>query len=735
MSKVETLDLTKIKVDVKDKLIEHLDTVQKVGFEEQTLLRVDWDAVDLADALEFEDDGSLDYTVVDDTTATPVNKKYFPTNEEGDAQDTEDKIYVPIIAQQKDGWVGHTRRVLIPTNRRFYDMKFHWRKTLSKQYPFLVPVFEDGWKRFLNTSFDRIGEVSKIVQGIVHLVMYANVFTSTDYDPDYQLVTTSILNNRDCCVYPAKGDPRKASYCNVSYMPIQSLREMPDIDQELLSQIQADKHIKRDDGGEAYNSGSNVPYGHLKVATYFIPGWECDDVKVKYDKKQKRKIKEEGTYELKNALILVAEDVKLKENKTIDDKLAKKYFGESHTDKVILSIVLLPSKDHNPFLLSTFEPTTNQAMYAKSKLAKYLGYQEMGNMIATVAWHGIPIKVFPPLKISGSARQKPPGYFKWAPRAGWPMDRPDDVQPMEVTVDVGAFIEFATWVERTAAKGMGITELLQGISANPSSRKTATEALEERKSGEVKVDFAAEWMNDTYLKLIVWKNALITQQSIEEEVEDLRKLWDEENRALGKKAKSNADFWKFVREESELYRNFLNFSGIIHEIEKHLLEMQRAGNKMTAQAVEQEFDYGETLYQAIIEPIQLTDVIVDGSTSEITRREAKQDFVDLIGIYKGLPLLEMGWILNIKAIDERAAKLFNEESGKYVIKLSDAIQENPALGQQLAAKGIVAPGANPNPLAQPPLPTPEGARGQIVQEETPLEEPEIPEPALNSARR
>ena len=285
------------------------------------------------------------------------------------------------------------------------------------------------------------------------------------------------------------------------------------------------------------------------------------------------------------------------------------------------------------------------------------------------------------------------------------------------------------FVYKTAGQITGGTDTLKGVDTNPSARKSATQAEDERQSGEVRIDFPAEWQNDTFLKWFVYVYSILSQSYLQQEVEDLMELWNEKSTKKGKPVDEKKK-WDFIKSKSLAFQNFLSFSNIEEKIRLRLKELRDGGMPLTA-TVAEDFIDTQLLYEAIIERLRMTNIIVDGSTSEVSAREAKQDFLDYITSFlMTLPLAEAGMSLKIKEIIRVASKLFGMPEADFVQMISQAQASNPQslMTQQAAAlqaSGVVPPevatpqeqpipeeGVEVEPTEIPPSKTSQMAEGQ-----------------------
>ncbi len=705
-------DITKI--EDQESFIKFLINLEQTAFFSRDHLEGEWRKVEAAINQQFVAQEEL--LVARSQTGSPSAEQLF--GEELDAGDLEMRLYIPLLARMMEGWVGHLRRVGIPVNRQFFRVKFDYRGKLSIKFPFLVSIFEDAWQDFYTVAFNRIKAISKLTKGQKQTVTFGNTVLNLDYDKDVGLIDTKVVNIRNFALYPPKDDPSRSNMIVKSTVPIGDLEERLDIPDNELEKLLPEGNVDHGHAG-SYSQGtdSQVPFGQVEIWTYFIPYYK--------DYKKEELTEKKQSFKLRNAIVLLGVN---KSGTTPEEKY------------ILLKVFELDNREQNPLLFSTFGPTLPNVPYDRGKLPQYIPYQALMNLLSYGAARGVAVAVDPPLLVKSTLKGTSDSY-QVAPGVMWPVEDKNDISQLEIRPNLDHFLSFIEWVEKAAAKGIGITELLEGAeSGGGSSRKTATQSVEERKSGEVRIDYIAEHQNDNYFQPFVYKYGLQSQLHMQIEVESAKEIWNlykEENPETLDDA-----FWSFATGDTEievqdqtiinpcpLYRNFLTFSNIRQRIDAKQKEIEAQAMLQTQQQSMTVPDMTfappqvpaiteEELYEAIIDPILSTNIIVEGSTGEITKREQRQDFLDLEMFFErldtptvpGMPsrLQSAGLYLDPKEVAKVASKLFNMPS----VDLVKPIGVNAAQGtsvqqppQDVAAATSASPteeGRN-TPIEEPGL--------------------------------
>ena len=680
---IKTWDISKIDESVQEQLVSQLWQVQTYGFDAVLPLLETYDAVERACNLDFKDKPSPTGQASNDSTTSqnPAIEQFLGSN--FDRGDSEHKYFLPIVAEQKEGWTGHIKRNTFPVNGKFFKVGFKWHKQLSKKFPFLVEVVEDCWNAFGEVAFSAIDAKPKLIQDAMQMVMFGQTFHGMEYDEDLELVGVRPLNARNCAIHPPTGNVDNCTKIVRSQIPISELEGYPGISEEQLDKLVPCDMVRNTSLSESDREDMNeLAYGNVRIFTFFIPS-----VRIKYGRKNQK------VFKLKNAYIHMA----VNEEGTIDES------GKSKPYMVLLEITELPSKLYCPIQYGTFGPLLAQRVYQKGKLSNYLGFNYLANMVTSTAAQAVPLKVFPPLKVPRN-RKGANHLFNWAPRAQWPLDKKDDIEAVELNINIDAFLMFLKWIYSVVGRGGGITDTLVGVDANPSSRKSATQARQETQSGEVRIDYDADWHSDTFIKYFVLSYFLLTQAYMEQQVTDLLEEWNEKT-VKRKKKPDEKKKWEFIKDNSPLFRNWLVFTNIEEKIKIKVQQLNAGGMEMTAALTEQMMST-QLLYEIAIEPLRTTNIIVEPASSDITKREKRQDFLDyVLAFLLKLPLQEQGMVLKLRKVIEQGAKLFDMPESDFVEML-----------QQAQAAGV-APSAT---TIQPGTKGPEIQ--QTPQEEVPVEE-------------
>ncbi len=683
-------------------LPEWLEKLYRAAFLSQLPLAVEWEKAQAMCDMRFTNQ---------DLILSKSSLKNAFRGEKADDDDFESLMYDPMSSRMVDTLAAHLRRVGIPVNRDIFNINYDYHGVLSDRFPFLVHLMEEAYQDFGKRAFQRGKIISKLVKGQRQSIIKGNTVLNLDYDKTMGLVDAKVLKIENFALYPPKDESDKCYKIVRSDIPESDLKIRFDIPDESLEQLIPAKEIVLQgiDVGNTqyYPSDTTLSFGRIRVWVFFIPYYRDYVTEQSTGKTQK--------FELTNALILLG----------VNELGGMKGDSSSKARKVLLKVVELDSADQCPILFSTLMPPEVGSPWGKTVLLKYRGHQTTLNQLDFAANKAVPMYIDPVKKVVSDGTMTSEDY-EIGPGSVLFCKNKDDITFETVQANLQHYILFKDHIERDFGKGFGVTELMEGTQRTKGGDKTATEASEERKSGEVKIDYIAEWQNDNYFAEFVYKYLLLSQLYMEQEVESAKVIWAEyEAQAQGQ---IQGTMWDWIKGKGPiniggkdyknpcpLYHNFLSFSKIEQKLQDKFAEMLQpnpiSGESMpfTGSIASQIFsdpNGDELLYQAIIYPIHNTDITTEASTGEVSKAAQRQNFQAAMQVYNGLDTPnEMG----VSRLGQEGLKL----NPKEIIRLTDKFYSLPS-------NKLIIP--NPQAIPQAPIPQQGNMEGQPAVSQGPTNE-------------
>ena len=559
-----------------------------------------------------------------------------------DNDDVESMMYDPMSSRMVDTLAAHLRRVGIPINRELFRIQYNYHSTLSDKYPFMVYLLEEAWEDFGPRAFQKANIVSKLVKGQKQAIIKSQTVLNLDYDKTLGLIDAKPIRVEDFALYPPKEEINKCCLVIKTHIPESDLRIRFDIPDDELVKLVPQKDIVFDGiDSNVFNPTpvtQTIPFGHIAVWVYFIPYYRDYSEEEETGKPQK--------FELRNALIMMG----VNEIATGSDKTKK------DIKKTLLKVVELDSVEECPILFSTLTAPEVGSPYCGNILLKYRGHQTTLNQLDFAFNRAVPMYIDPIKKVVSDGKQTSEDY-EVGPGGILFCNNPNDIVFEKVQANLEHYILGKDHIERDFAKGFGVSELIEGIQRTKGGDKTATESEEERKSGEVKIDYIAEWQNDNYYQQFNFKYLLLTHVYIEEEVNSSKVVWEEYEKSEEYDATINFLDWvkgkktitffgKTLNNPAPLYRNFILFSGIESKLKDKFQEFNPGiPNDQLAQQLQEnsianlmfnDTEGDEMLYQAIIQRFGFSDILIESSTGEITKLTQRDNFNQAMNILNGL---------------------------------------------------------------------------------------------------
>lgn len=680
MKNLDVLEITKNNPESIEEFKKFLLHLKTVSFGEKAQLHRDWEKAEAAVLQRFLNLSKL-YTAsgnagTPETSITNAINIDQLISESTDTTDVEMKFYLPLSSRQAQGWTGHLRRSTIPRNREFFSIKFDWHEKLSANYPELVPVLEASWKDYLMATYNRIKAASKITKAQLQSVIFGNTCMYLEYSEDLGLVDAHVINVRDMAIHSAKEDINKSKLVINYQVPITDLLDNPSLDKEIVDELKMSMALT--DDPVSYHSQENTyentetDYGMISLSTFFIPYWIS---------------KENTDLYFKNILVTVAEGQNEKKERIC----------------TILRAIELDSREQNPILFATFGPTPAGTVYYQSKILQNLPYQAMANLATSTAMQALLVATFPPLKVIDDGTMTADS-FNWYPRAIWSIRTKDDVEQMDIKSDLNAYIALMGFIEQQVQKGGGITEVNLGARTT-SVRKTAFEVEQEKQAGDVPIDYIIEHQNDNLMQPFVFKHTLLSQTYIEAEVENLIYSLKEEEKETGATL-DELKKWQYIRANSRMFKNFLIYSKIEEKIDTKIKELYQLDPEKALEI--QSINSPAFIYSLIISKFTEANVIIEGNTAEATKRELKEDLLELLQLVPTLGLEQKtGKPLDGDQVLMLFDKVYNLPISKLFKPLNKTAQENPmaaiaAAGGQVASPNTQLPQGAVTPPQVPP---------------------------------
>lgn len=689
--------ISEIDSTAREKLMKYVENIEIAAFNNYEKVKADEDFDKVEAAIEQRFTNPDEFAVTDDGEPVNINIEEFTT------KDMEGRLYMPLLAEQSIWLEGHLRRVTIPVNRQFFRVQFNSRTKLARRFPVLKPVFERAWMDYYATSFDQAHSIPKIKQLMKQAVRAANTVGMLDYDADLSLIDLLPQNFRDFAIYPPKGDPSKCKQIMRYAVDITDLKHKATIDQDILNDIIPESQVLNVD---YYNkpegkSNKNVAYDQVKLVTIFIPHYKCFYQKENEKKKQ--------VFEIENALVMMAYN-----------QSGSNEEGEAKPSKVLLQVTELPSRQYNPFIFARLRTPMPKQIYVRNALKPYIVHNATLNLLTSSMARAGELSAEPPFFLQDDTNldtenfQINPGMVLSNP-AGKEAGGFVDYNP-----DLNAMLAIANFIVAQAEKGMAITPMMKGqMSGGASARKSATEAERERESGEVPVDDIAEHLEFDLFQQLIFKQGLLSQMYIQAEVEEASKAWEEELENAKKKGSdvvpTEEQKWDFIVDNSPMLFKYLDSSRLVDQIQAKLEEVGITQPEV-AKANDSMMTMAE-IYEAIIDPLKITDIKVEGSVNQVTQREDRADFLDFTdwvfnpNIQALLKLRQKG--VDVDQLIDRAKTLFNIKED-FIITFQALLKK----GQQLMDQVQNVPGqenADPN---------------VTIPEDKNIEKPAIEQPAI-----
>lgn len=670
-----------------ESLPEWLEKLYRAAFLSQLPLAVEWEKAQAMCDMRFTNQ---------DLILSKSSLKNAFRGEKADDDDFESLMYDPMSSRMVDTLSAHLRRVGIPVNRDIFNINYDYHGVLSDRFPFLVHLMEEAYQDFGKRAFQRAKIISKLVKGQRQAVIKGNTVLNLDYDKTMGLVDAKVLKIENFALYPPKDESDKCYKVVRSDIPESDLKIRFDIPSDALEELIPAKDITLQglDVGNTqyYPSDTTLPFGRVRVWVFFLPYYRDYVEEQNTGKMQK--------FELTNALVLLG----------VNELGGPKGESGAKARKVLLKVIELDNADQCPILFSTLTPPEVGSPWGKTVLLKYRGHQTTLNQLDFAANKAVPMYIDPVKKVVSDGTQTSEDY-EIGPGSVLFCKNKDDITFENVQANLQHYILFKDHIERDFGKGFGVTELMEGAQRTKGGDKTATEASEERKSGEVKIDYISEWQNDNYFAEFNYKYLLLTQLYIEQEVESAKVIWAE---AVGSSSpeEQNGTFWQWAKGETSitigtkeyknpcpLYKNFLVFSKLEQKLQDKFAEMLQpnpiTGESMpvTASIASKIFsdpNGDELLYQAIIYPIHNTDISTEASTGEVSKAAQRQNFQAAMQVYNGLDtpnemgvsrLGQEGLKLNPKEIIRLTDKFYSLPSNKLIVPNPQAIPQAPMAQQ------------------------------------------------------
>lgn len=615
------------------------------------------------------------------------NRSYVPGDESRNREDAKAKMYNPFSARMVDADTAHLKKSAIPNNRELIKLNIGYHPIISEKLPEYKSCFEDGWEDYAKKTFIANKTVSNIMKAQRQGATYSNTVILHDYDPDEGFVFPQTLNFMNFAVFPKKDNPNKnCAMIYRSHIAEDDLRKRADISEGQLDELMPSSSMSM----EELLKGNNNPdeqeasVGNIKIWTFFLPVY-----KDYYESDAKKREK----YVLRNALIVMGvNDVGTSGLGTDANKISK----------TILKVVELPNRCYNPFQFSTFSVSDVDEPYARPKLMQYRGHQNLLNQLFYAFSYAVPLAIDPVKIVTKSGNRRSEDYVI-GPGATLFEDQPNSIRFETYNVRLDTFLDAYQFLESDFGKGFGIPENVEGIPRTSGGDTTAREIEVTRQSGAIKLDYRADWQNEEFLQPFAYKFLLQTQIYIEQEIETAiiqyagQEQYEEDpgrDAIIG-----DPNFWEFARGKRTitvgkeviknpcpLFRNWLIHSDIYSKLEVKTRQLMgqipgEEGKPVFAGLVDAAFRAPgqglQMLYEIITFPFASTDIEVESTTGEVTRKQEGENFQSIVGFLSqfeqpdpmtGMSKLQQGGMqLNIKEVARLAQKTFPTPSNELII--------------------------------------------------------------------
>ena len=615
-------------------LPEWLEKLYRAAFMIQMPLAIEWAKAQAMYDMRFSNQDLYMNRTVDRTSSYGGDKM--------DLDDLESMMYDPLSSRMVDTLAAHLRRVAIPVNREIFRIQYNYHSTLSDKYPFMVYLLEQAFENFGPRAFQKANIISKLIKGQKQAIIKSQTVLNLDYDKTLGLIDAKPIRMEHFALYPPKEEISKCCLVVKTHIPESDLRIRFDIPDDELDKLKPQKDIVFDGiDSNVFNPTpitQSIPFGHVAVWIYFIPYYR--------DYLKEDETGKPQTFELRNALIMMG----------VNEVAAGKDKKDQTIKKTLLKVVELDSQEECPILFSTLTAPEVGSPYCGNVLLKIRGHQTTLNQLDFAFNRAVPMYIDPIKKVVSDGKQTSEDY-EVGPGGILFCNNPNDIVFEKVQANLEHYIMGKDHTERNATKCFGISEMIEGVQRTKGGDKTATESEEERKSGEVRIDYIAEWQNDNYYQQFIFKYLLLTQVYIEEEINASKVVWEEYEGS--DEVDQTVSFWDWVKGKkpitlqgktinnpAPLYRNFMLFSGIENLLKDKFQELNPGiPNDQLAMQLQQnsisnlmfnDTEGDELLYQAIIQRFGFSDILVETSTGEITKLTQRDNFTSAMNILNGL---------------------------------------------------------------------------------------------------
>ena len=625
--------------------------------------------------------------------------------EKHNSEDEKSKMYNPFSARMVETHTAQLKKSGIPQNRELIKVDIGYHPVLSQAFPDYKGCFEDAWEDFGKKAFIKLRAVSKLMKAQKQASVYSNTVILHDYDPGIGFVNPKPINFMDFAMYPKKEDTKKCIKVYRCFVPEEDLRKRSDISEEDLDKlsISSDIDIETMFNSQEGSEDNSAAVGNIRILTFFVPTYKdySEDNKGKREK-----------FVLRNALITIG----------VNDIGAVTPDG---INKVLLSVVELPGREYDPFTFATLTVNDIDEPYAKPKLVQYRGHQILLNQLFSAFSYAIPLAVAPIVIALKDGNNKAEDY-QIAPNSVWFETIPNSTRFETPNFRMDVFVNAYQFIESDFGKGYGIPENIEGIPRQSGGDKTAREAEIERQSGASKLDYVADWQAEELLQPFSYSFLLQTQLHIEIEVEGavLKYLASKGNPQLDSEmVMKDPEFWKWVAGDTSikikgkdvynpcpLFRNWIILSSIydkLNERSKDLAGMnfQLGTHPNPDLALLSDMIFKspgaglKTIYDIVTHPFSETDITVENTLGEITRKNQSENFqafmqfltnLDVPSGPSGMSRLQQeGLKLDVKEVLRLAHKAFPTASAKLITQATNPAQQ--MLPQQPVTTGSQMP--------------------------------------------
>ena len=597
---MQNLDVSKIDKKITDELIKWLNSVEDQAFELQKTMHSDWRKAELAINQEFKG-----------------GKKKPTFNFEGsDKNDEQFAFYDPQSVRISEGLISQLLRSSIPRNGKFFSIRHRFNAQMV-EFPKYLPCLSQADENFLKEAYVVIKATNKIIKAYKQKIDKGSDCGYFEYSSDLGLMDYHVQNIKRVALYPVRDDKVRTNHILRYTYPISSLRNNPTIDSKLVKDIKPSRSItdrtitKRGDDIDTDLELDEIPYGHVHVSTFFIPWWGSV---------------ENEKFELNNALItIVRNGLVTKDNK-------------NNIGGVIVKILELDSTLDNPILFATFNPTDPGVLYGKSKIVQLLPYQELQNLLLSVGSEAVMMNLYPPITVVDDGTLDNIGAADYAPRGIMPKTASNSIEQLRIQNDLAGMISFLEVIQSKVQLASNITDIIEGGrggTTTPGARKTKFEIQRELEGSDAKIDIITRHNEEDYLQPFTLKYLRLTKAHIKEEVENLLAIYETQNLESGLDPnRLEVAKWEFVKQNSKIYRNYLQFSGIEKILEdktKELSANQDEDAEFFMDSLTPSF-----LFEIVTTPNESASVLIDGSLGELKKAEKLEDIQTALQILEGL---------------------------------------------------------------------------------------------------